>query len=37
VVQFICKGITYYLGGMMQLHRNAKGDITAYVVKGWLE
>ena len=33
----ICKGTKYSLAGLMQLHMNANGDVTANVVKGWLE
>lgn len=32
----VCKGVKYDLGGMLQLHVNANGVITAYVTKGWL-
>lgn len=33
----ICKGTKYLLSGLVQIHMNANGDITAKVVKGWLE
>lgn len=33
----MCKGTTYSLAGLLQIHMNANGDITAEVRKGWYE
>ena len=33
----MCKGTTFSLAGLLQIHINANGDITAEVRKGWYE